>query len=263
MCTVTFLPAADGSYLLVTNRDERPTRTPAEPPRRWDFGGTAGLAPRDPEAGGTWVAVLASGHTVCLLNGDDAPAGPPVHDPVSRGLVCVDVASRVCDADDVPALVEDVLVRRDWAVRPFKLLVARPGERPSLDRVEWTGAALDACSTGERHIAVSSTHRRVEVTAAREEAFARWGGGLAPDAGAAAWIDAAEAFHGGHAPGGESGDAFSVCMHRDDARSVSSTLVAVDARSVRMTYRHGSPCRTIGRAADATELARTVSGRCG
>lgn len=269
MCTVTFLPASDGSYLLVTNRDERPSRAPADPPLAWDFGGTAGVAPRDPEGGGTWVATLASGHTVCLLNGDEAPAGPPVVDPVSRGIVCVDTSSRVAGADlerpDATVdLVADVLAGHGWAVRPFKLLVATPDARPRLDRVEWTGAELVAHSTHERHLAVSSTFRRADVTAAREAEFARWGAGLGDDErGAAAWIPAAEAFHGGHAPGVDGGDAYSVCMHRGDARSVSTTLVAVDAARVRMTYRRGSPCRTLGELPAEHALPRAVSDRCG
>ncbi len=263
MCTVTFLPADDGSYLLATNRDERPAREPALPPAVASFGGVDGIAPRDPEAGGTWVVVLATGQSVCLLNGDDVPRGPEVAAPVSRGLVCADVAAAIAGQSDVDAesVVRAVLDGHGRAVRPFKLLVVEPSPRPRLQRVEWTGEALTAAATSDAHVAVSSTYCRADVTAARESVFADWVARCPAASGtvgerAVSWMGALERFHSGHEPGLADGDAFSVCMHRDDARSVSSTLIAVTATSVRMEYRRGWPCQTTGAPGDVLARAR-------
>ena len=47
---------------------------------------------------------------------------------------------------------------------------------------------------------------------------------------------------GGSSYVNDDGDAFSVCMHRPDARTVSSTVVVVEPGSVTMRYRAGWPC---------------------
>ena len=75
MCTVSWTPL-DGGYALAMNRDERRTRAPATPPERRELDGVPVLLPRDGEAGGTWIAVNALGHTLALLNRwDDSPVG--------------------------------------------------------------------------------------------------------------------------------------------------------------------------------------------
>jgi hypothetical protein len=75
VCTVSIIPTPDG-YRLVHNRDERRDRALGEPPAwRWfELDGTGGgtkieaLAPRDPAAGGTWLATTRSGITAAVLN---------------------------------------------------------------------------------------------------------------------------------------------------------------------------------------------------
>ena len=50
-------------------------------------------------------------------------------------------------------------------------------------------------------------------------------------------------FHAGHRPEAPDGDAYSVCMHREDARTVSRTLVVVGPREAVMRYHAGWPCQ--------------------
>ena len=55
MCTVTFLPKAKGNFILTSNRDEDPQRASFELSRQ-TIGGRPVHFPKDPKAGGTWLA---------------------------------------------------------------------------------------------------------------------------------------------------------------------------------------------------------------
>ena len=59
-----------------------------------------------------------------------------------------------------------------------------------------------------------------------------------PDAGTLPWV---KRLHSSHDP--EPG-AYSVCMHRDDAVTVSMTLVEVSGDTATMRYHDGSPCQS-------------------
>ncbi len=258
VCTVTFVPDARGGFILATNRDESPERGEARPPEVFDHGPGRVLAPRDADAGGTWVLATDGGVVLCILNGDGEPLGPLPDDLRSRGLLVMDLA-----VDPDPAVIADTL-RRGWIerrlhTRPFKLLVAVPGggaagavSPAGLLRFDWDGATLRERWLSGPQVAVSSTWMRVNVTAVREGAFAQLRPrlGVLTRAPGAAVLAAVEAFQASHAPGAPDGDAYSVCMHRDDARTVSSTTVIVEPARVRMRYRAGWPCR----GAPAVEL---------
>ncbi|MGQ0552782.1 MAG: NRDE family protein [Planctomycetota bacterium] len=269
MCTVTFVPGlVGGGYLLASNRDESPRRVPALAPYARQLGGRLVLAPRDGEAGGSWIGVDEQGRALCVLNGDaPAPAKPlqpaasngshaaanpprasahsstPDLAPPSRGLLVNELF-----ADPRPDAVRAELERRHAAgelrFKPFKLAVVEPGPAFAwLFLAEWNGQALSFARLHGPQCLVSSTFEREAVTAARRAAFEQWYArqerGLTAERLAANLAD----FHAGHAPGAPEGDAFSVCMHRADARTVSSTLVHVASAEIRMRYLAGWPCQ--------------------
>ena len=68
MCTVTFLPKGKNDYILTSNRDETPTRAALEP-KAYSIGSKEIYFPKDPLAGGTWIATDKQRFTLCLLNG--------------------------------------------------------------------------------------------------------------------------------------------------------------------------------------------------
>lgn len=252
MCTVTFLPGLPrGGYLLATNRDESPRRLPALPPYAATLGGRLVLAPRDGDAGGTWIGVDEQGFALCVLNGDRPAAAPPPQDPVSRGRLVLDLLA-LRDAAAVRAELAARAAAGALRFKPFKLALVTPGVRGAparLARVDWDGRALHDAALDGPGLVVSSTFRPDEVQAAREAAFAGFLERVRPalSAGAAdddldALAGVAHEFHAAHAPGAPQGDAFSVCMHRADARTVSSTLVLVGPEAVRMDYQAGWPC---------------------
>ena len=258
MCTVSWTPL-DGGYALAMNRDERRTRAPATPPERRELDGVSVLLPRDGEAGGTWIAVNALGHTLALLNrwddspvGDSAPreAAPPNPGPlVSRGLLVLELAP-----PPHRRAVDEALLRIPLtSYRPFTLVSLSPGEIPWL--FEWDGRALERASVAVPGL-VRASSGSDQAAAERErgqlfrEATAR-PGGLTPDV--------LFALHRTHRP--EKGP-LSICMHREEAVTVSLSLITVIPSLVRFRYLDGSPCEagpgteiTLSRLATAGDAA--------
>ena len=90
MCTVTYIPSNKDSYILTSNRDESPQRASAEIPKKYKIFDQDIFFPRDPQAGGTWIASSEENYTLCLLNGafKKHKWNPPYR--MSRGLVLLD-----------------------------------------------------------------------------------------------------------------------------------------------------------------------------
>lgn len=86
MCTVTFIPTADGIY-LTSNRDEHTTRGKAIVPAK-----QAGMIyPKDKDAGGSWIAVKKNGDAAVILNGAfiKHKRTPPYRS--SRGIIFLEI----------------------------------------------------------------------------------------------------------------------------------------------------------------------------
>lgn len=90
MCTVSFLPLGREEFILTSNRDESPKRSPLG--LEFDKEGTL-LLPREPEKGGTWICAAQNNRLVCLLNGafERHRHEPPYSK--SRGIVVLDFFS--------------------------------------------------------------------------------------------------------------------------------------------------------------------------
>lgn len=90
MCTVTYIPGADGIF-ITSNRDEKSWREPALPPNTYSFDSGAILFPRDAHAGGTWIAAHENGNAIVFLNGafESHVSSPPYKK--SRGVVLIDL----------------------------------------------------------------------------------------------------------------------------------------------------------------------------
>lgn len=227
MCTVSWSPAA-GGYQLFFNRDERRSRLTGLPPRPHEENGTKFLAPRDADAGGTWVAVNQFGLTVGLLNLYQAAAAMAKPGRVSRGLLVralasapsLEAAARLLDSQDLEEYSPFTLVA---AAAPMKVVTYAWDGRNS---GEWLPATPPVVSSG---------HDVVGATASRTSLFAGFG---PPDR--LGWQDL-HAFHRSHLP--EKG-AYSPCMHRADAKTVSLTAILVEPERVKLAYAPGSPCVT-------------------
>ena len=229
VCTVTWL-RTDAGFELFCNRDERHERAAATPPATIVRDGVALLAPRDPDGGGTWLAVNELGVAVCLLNGyragDDLL---PAERFRSRGLLVLEIAARR-DA----AAVAGALAATDLApYRSFDLL-ALDAAGPRVLSWDRASARLNEAAAGMP--LVSCPVRTDEVRAARaatlQEHVARRG-----------TIDTAllAAYHRSRHP---EGWIWSVSMHHDKAATRSLSHVRVTAGEIAYAYVPGRPCET-------------------
>lgn len=215
MCTVTIIPtAAPGGFRLVTNRDERRTRPAAVPPSVRRFGGREALSPTDPQAGGTWVAATDAGLAFTVLNGNPHPMPPlPSKDfLVSRGLIIPSIAG-AANISGAVALTENLPLER---MAPFRLVIC---DGRTIVEAWWGREEL---SLQRRAIAPScwvSSGLGDHLVQVRHPLFKE----LVVDAGATP--SAQDAFHTHRWP---DNPRVSVLMEREDARTVSRTVVEVD-----------------------------------
>jgi hypothetical protein len=97
MCTLTYIPTSEDSFIWTQNRDESPLRTAKglvhSPDNTWIY-------PKEPQSGGTWISIAASGRVVSLLNGafEQNKYVPSVK---SRGIMVLDFLSYTFLADFV------------------------------------------------------------------------------------------------------------------------------------------------------------------
>ncbi|MEP7013141.1 MAG: NRDE family protein [Acidobacteriota bacterium] len=224
MCTASWLIGPDG-YDLLFNRDELRTRPIALPPRRGERQGMRYLAPVDPQGGGTWIAVNEVGLCLFLLN--RRPDREPRAPQASRGLIPIELI----DSTGIEEVGRRAAALDLARYRPFTLGVIAPGAPGGPGgppRVfAWTGEALESAPAPPP--LVSSSVGEESLFAERRATYPT--GPLT--------LRTLLAYQRGH---GSGKSAASVCMHREDAQTVSFSRVHVNAAQVRLGYAPGSPC---------------------
>ena len=236
MCTLTWIFNEDcEGYSLFFNRDELKTRQRAIPPHlKQTEHGIHFLAPTDTDAGGTWIAVNQYGLTVCLLNNYEA-AEPETGELRSRGEIVLALAG--CETPDA---AEQVLMAMDLSCyRGFSVVLLQADAR----QFSWDVTTLRELSP--QLPITSSSYHSTEVCSTRKAYFdsLRQQGPMD--------IDALERFHRSHINDdlstidGKPVYANSVCMHRDNAQTVSQCFVQVNPNQVSIAYSDGSPCETV------------------
>jgi hypothetical protein len=226
MCTVSWINQGF-CYQLFCNRDEKHTRRPASKPRLLTRGGTRLLAPIDGDFGGTWIAVNEVGLSLALLNrGSGSPA------QLSRGVLVMNLIASPALSDVAERFAASDL--SDFA--PFALLGLALGSSAAL--FTWNGREARVIADADPYMPLVSSsvdpdgcesRRRATLECIRTHSPALHSGALL-------------AFHRSHSP---EPSAHSVCMHRDDAQTVSFTWVTVDGAGANMYYAAGPPCRSL------------------
>lgn len=227
MCTVSWLTAGDRFHLLF-NRDERRTRAVGLPPRLLSAAGVAYLSPIDPDSGGTWFAASAHGLVLALLN-RSVDGQPPAPGRRSRGSLIPELVA----ASSLAEVAERLGAQELAACAPFRLFADLPGETAL--GAAWDGQqlAMQPITTGAG-LLCSSSRGDHEVTRVRSELWTARRRDRAVHA-----IAELRRFHRSHIP---SRSAVSVCMHRDDAATVSHLELLRSPAAVELTYFAGSPC---------------------
>jgi hypothetical protein len=232
MCTMTWI-REPGGYQVFFNRDERRTRKAAAPPALRRHSGRRFIAPLDGDHGGSWLAANECGLTLALHNGygDSAhePAAPS-REYVSRGLL-------VTALIDAPSAEEALgrLGRED--LRPFRpfLLTAFAVDGTAV-LASWLGHSLSReALDDDAQPLVSSAFDTAQVRTRRIELFRRMRQELAAEP-----AELHLAFHASHVP---RRGAYSPCMHRPDAATVSFSRVRVASPRVEFHYAPHAPCR--------------------
>jgi hypothetical protein len=229
MCTLTFI-AGDTSHRIAMNRDERITRGAGRPPEIHQVGGTKVIYPSDGE-GGTWIGANEYGIALALLNWNAVISpGERNGKARSRGQVIPALMGSRSLAELRTAFQASNLE----GMSPFRLVGIFPSEK-QIWEWRWDSTQLEShvLEWASRHWFSSSLSDREAETlrgTACRDAHSD------PDAGSVAWLRRLHASHSG-GPG-----PFSVCVHREDVRTLSYTEVVLTPATIVVEHLLGSPC---------------------
>lgn len=131
MCTVTFVPQSDSSFVLTSNRDEAPNRNTL-PPRVYVVDGVQVLFPKDELAGGTWIGASDRKRIICLMNGGFQSHERKASYRMSRGVIVTDLLS----SEDAAAAIASY----DFSdIEPFTIVMVDWSEGVRLFEMVWDG----------------------------------------------------------------------------------------------------------------------------
>jgi len=237
MCTVTIVPLGTddrvprptrpAGFRLACNRDEARTRLPALAPRPRLYAERMALVPLDGEKGGTWIAVSDAGLAMALLNRRTAP--PSEDRNALRATVEATSEERPSRGRIIPALLAsgtlvEAMHRADQFLpggfSPFRLVLT---DGRQVGELVWDGARLTARRgpwSGEPLLFTSSGLGDRLVARPRRTLFRS----MVAVAGPADLEACQDLFHRHSWPDRPH---LSVCMRRDDACTVSHSVIEV------------------------------------
>lgn len=229
MCTLTWRKLADG-YQVCFNRDEQVTRAKAQPPKIDPT--LEAIYPTDPQAGGTWIGVTKTGICFCLLNNYQATENVSKTKPLtSRGMIILNCLRQLQKSKpDFKDLAQYMKIE-DFA--PFTLCIFTNSKKKDLIdnlQVDWDGDKLSYQSVDQ--IVTSSGYKFEQVKASRISTFEKF------TASDQTLVD----FHKSHLP---AKGPYSTCMHRQDAKTQSLSVINVTRSGIKFDYFDGSPCTSI------------------
>lgn len=227
MCTVTWLQEGD-CYAVFFNRDELKTRARALPPACKVQNGVSYLAPVDPDGGGTWLGVNQFGLTCGVLNNYGSPDshGNALR---SRGTL----VTALLDCFSPFAALTKLRTFLLYNFRPFLLILFAPLQPQIL--CTWNGNSLHINEKVQMPLSSSSFHTQRVVENRRNEFFAFR---AQQQFFTKTFL---ESYHSSHSA---KGGAYSVCMHRADASTVSYSHIQVSPAQIIFHYTPGAPCET-------------------
>jgi len=166
MCTVSFLPTANGNFILTSNRDETRLRDTLLPQTATANNGKQLLYPKDSKAGGSWICSANSDQLVCLLNGAFVTHTRELPYRKSRGKVVLEFFEY--------ENAHQFLANYDLDnIEPFTLVIYDNG---FLAELKWDGQKkhIRHLDTAKTHIWSSATLYNAEMKAKREAWFETW-----------------------------------------------------------------------------------------
>ena len=222
MCTVSFLPTANGDFILTSNRDETRLRKTLLPQNETAENGKQLLYPKDEKAGGTWICASEKDQLVCLLNGAFVKHQRELTYRKSRGKIVLEFF----EYENAHQFLAEYDLEN---IEPFTLVIYDNG---FLAELKWDGQKkhirhLDSAKT---HIWSSATLYDDEMKAKREKWFETW---LAEKP----IFTKKTAMHF-HETAGEGNEFFDLKMNRFHlVETVSITCVERKKNTFKMTYK--------------------------
>ena len=220
MCTVTYIPKANNTFVLTSNRDEFVGRT-ALFPRFYDVDGVKMLFPKDVVAGGSWIGISERNRLICLLNGGFENHVRLANYRMSRGVVVKELLK--------VENVRDAMERFDFSnIEPFTIVAVDWNSHLRATELVWDGEVAHITPLDDTpRIWSSSTLYDSKMKAKRRAWFADFG--TSTDWGA----DALFKFH---ATAGEGDKHIDVRMDRGLLKTISTTQVEKTVDDCSMTY---------------------------
>lgn len=236
MCTLAYWVDDDGGMNILFNRDEARIRPLADPPAlHEDSEGCRRIFSRDPQGGGTWLAVNTHGTVgVVLSDYRSAAICQSGRGPVSRGQLPLQ-STGFRNFDQLANWWAELPAEH---FNPFKLLVLRRAclKKIEVIRATWNGArkhwSRTQCVYGYE---TSSSLTPDLVEPYRMQLLKRK---RASRAGLAEWIQQLSILFSEEDP--DNADR-AILMDRPDTRTVSQTRVRVSDTSVDFQYRQRRP----------------------
>jgi hypothetical protein len=240
MCTISFIPNSKGFYLGM-NRDESLRRPVALRPELHRTENRCSIYPSEP-SGGTWIGVNNLGLSLALINWHATPTrqGNRV---ISRGVVVKTLLS----ADNSNQLHSALIALPLHQMPPFRLIAIALRER-SVAELRWNQDQLltKRCDWTAQHWFSSGFDESI-VQAKRAEICENEG--KKSGAGTLQWL---RALHRSHLP---KPSALSICMHSENAGTVSYTEIVLENSLGVMRYHQGPLC---GDSADLIERSSSL-----
>ncbi len=232
MCTLSLI-TRDSGYLLAMNRDEKIERGAGKLPETHLLRGVSVIYPNDGTAG-TWISVNSYGNSFALLNLNVAlPHGLDRTRMRSRGQIITSLgpSSSMAEAQKAAGVLdlEKTL--------PFRLVGVFPSEK-AIGEWRWDSSQLGFQAHGWelRHWFSSSLSDKeaenLRGAVCREAQHES-------DAGSIGWLRRLHASHSG-GPG-----PFSLCVHRQDAATLSYSEVTCTPELVQIAHLRGGPCTSV------------------
>ena len=228
MCTVTAFQK-NAEIEVFFNRDESRKRQKALPPSLFKLKNTKYIAPIDTDAKGTWILVNEFGIILCLLNYHPKNYFP---EKSSRYETRGEILHKIADVKSIADFKNSLTKINPHSYRPFSLLLISHMQNicvtwtPSNNQLEYNeNIQLPYSSSSFQTKNVISSRKKLFLALADEKEINS---------------DFFFNYHKSHIP--EKGP-FSVCMHREDAKTVSFSHIIVKQNEIIFKYLNESPCK--------------------
>ena len=221
MCTVTYIPKGDNTFILTSNRDEAIGRKTL-PPDFYTIDGTKMLFPKDAVAGGSWIGLSEKSRLICLLNGGFKNHLRQERYRMSRGIIVKELLKS-------PNLKEAIHNFNYTGVEPFTIVAISWEQQLEAFELVWDGTTAHIQTLEDKpYIWSSSTLYSDDMKAKRR----KWFSDFIVDSP----LETMEDMYSFHTTAGEGDPNVDVCLDRGLLKTVSITQVSKDDDSCNMRY---------------------------